>query len=127
MTSRPKPRPSRRGMQTGSQSAADGAGEPVAEKRPRPATVLCRRERQLCPGHQNKRSRNDIRAITYLEGSSMSREEYACNLWRRAEPSVTSREDQASMSRADEDPVTWFKSLCNSQQQSLMATVGRTA
>ena len=127
MTSRPKPRPSRRGMQTGSQSGVDGADEPVAEKRLRPATVLCRRERQLCPGHQHKRSRNDIRAITYLEGSSMRREEYACNVWRRAEPSVTSREDQASMSRADEDPVTWFKSLCDSQQQTLMATVGRTA
>ena len=127
ITARPKPRPSRRGMETGSQSAVDGAGEPVAEKRPRPATALCRRERQLCPGHQNKRSRKDIRAITYLEGSSTSREEYACNLWRRAEPSVTSREDQASMSRGDVDPVTWFKSLCNSQQQTLMATVGRTA
>ena len=127
MTSRPKPRPSRRGMQTGSQSAADGAGEPVAEKRPRPPTVLCRRERQLCPGHQNKRSRNDIRAITYLEGSAMSREEYASNLWRRAEPSGTRREAQAAMSRADKDPVAWFKSLCDGEQQSLMAMLESTA
>ena len=57
----------------------------------------------------------------------MSREEYACNLWRRAEPSGTCREAQASMSRADKDPVAWFNSLCASQQQSLMAIVGRTA
>ena len=51
----------------------------------------------------------------------MRREEYARNLWRRAEPSGTWREAQASMSRADKDPVAWFKSLCDSQQQSLMA------
>ena len=51
----------------------------------------------------------------------MRREEYACNVWRRAEPSGTRREAQASMSRADKDPVAWFKSLCDSQQQSLMA------
>ena len=127
MKARAKQRPSPRGMQTGSQSAADGAGEPVAGKRPLSATLLWLRERQLCLGHQNKSARTYIRAKTYQEGSSMSREEYACNLWRRAEPSVTSREDQASMSRADEDPVTWFKSLCNSQQQSLMGILGRTA
>ena len=117
---RPKPRPSPRGMQTGSQSAADGAGEPVAGKRPLPATVLENKETQLWLGHQNKRSRNDIRAKTYQEARAMRREDYACNLWRRAEHSVTSREDQ-------EDPVAWLESLCDSQPPNLMAILGRTA
>ena len=127
MKARAKQRPSPRGMQTGSQSPADGAGDPVAGKRPHSATLLWLRERQLCLWHQNKRSRNDIRAKTYLEGSSMSREEYACNLWRRAEPSGTRREAQAAMSRADKDPVAWFKSLCDGEQESLMAMVESTA
>ena len=127
MKARAKQRPSPRGMQTGSKSPVDGAGDPVAGKRPHSATLLWLRERQLCPWDQNKGSRNDIRAKTYLEGSSMRREEYACNLWRRAEPSGTFREDQASMSRAEKDPVTWFNSLCASQQQTLMAIVRRTA
>ena len=121
---RPKPRPSPRGMQRESQSAADGAAEPVAGKRPLTATVLENKETQLWLQHQNKRSRSDIRAKTYQETRAMRREDYACNLWRRAEHSVTSREDQASMSRADEDPVAWRESLCDRQPPNLLAILG---
>ena len=47
MKARPKQRPSLRGMQTGSQSAADGAGDPDAGKRPLSATLHFSQQQSL--------------------------------------------------------------------------------
>ena len=56
----------------------------------------------------------------------MSREDYAGTLWRRAEARVTSREDQASMSREDEAAVVRFASLSKRQRQDLVAITETT-
>ena len=113
---RPKPRPSPRGMQRESQSAADGAAEPVAGKRPLTATVLENKETQLWLQHQNKRSRNEIRAKTYQETKAMWREDYECTSWRRAEDSITSR--------ANEDPAEWRESVRDRRPPNLLAILG---
>ena len=121
---RPKPRPSPRGMQRESQSAADGAAEPVAGKRPLTATVLENKETQLWLQHQNKRSRSDIRASPYKETQAMWHEDFECTSGRQAEDSVTSREDQAFMSRANEDPAEWRESVRDRRPPNLLAILG---
>ena len=95
-------------------SSADGAGEPVAGKRPLPeswpfvATLEQDKETEAWLDRQNRRTKNDIRAKTHMEARAMS------------------REDQASMSREDEAAVVWFASLSKRQRQDFIAIAETT-
>ena len=114
------------------QSSADGAGEPVAGKRPLAESWACAatleqdKETEAWLDRQNRRTKNAIRAKTHMEARAMSREDYAGTLWRRAEARAMSREDQASMSREDEAAVVWFASLSKRQRQDVIAIAETT-
>ena len=104
--SQPSPRRKQRGNDYGSpmgQSSADGAGEPVAGKRPHRAsgpfvdTLEKAKETQAWLDRLNKKPKHAL-----------------------------SREDQASLSRENEAAVVWFASLSKRKRQDFIAIADAT-
>ena len=104
--SQPSPRRMQRGNDYGSpmgQSSADGAGEPVAGKRPHRAsgpfvdTLEKAKETQAWLDRLNKKPKHAL-----------------------------SREDQASLSRENEAAVVWFASLSKRKRQDFIAIADTT-
>ena len=114
------------------QSSADDADEPIVGQRPLPeswpfvTTLEQDKETEAWLVRQNRKTKHAIRAKTHMETMAMSREDRAGTLWRRAEARVTSREDQASMSRGDEAAEVWFASLSKRQRQDFIAIAETT-